>query len=77
MCKNSCIPGVPCCIFVFQAEDDFQKQERNLQAKSQTNNLQLKSHLCLQNKQFNTPSGPDRETTVSRSLLVRFPLTSR
>ena len=42
MCQNSCIPGVPCCIFVFQAEDDFQKQERNLQTKSQTNNLQLK-----------------------------------
>ena len=28
MCQNSCIPGVPCCIFVFQAEDDFKKQEK-------------------------------------------------
>ena len=50
MCQNSCIPGVFCCIFVFEAEDDFKKQERNLQTKSQTNNLQLKSRLCLQNK---------------------------
>ena len=50
MCQNSCIPGVPCCIFVFQAEDDFKKQERNLQTKSQINNLQLKHQLCLQNK---------------------------
>ena len=77
MYQNSCIPGVSCCIFVFHAEDDFKKQERNLKTKSQTNNLHLKSCLCLQNKYFNTPSGPDRETRVSRSLLVRFPLTSR
>ena len=50
MCQISCIPGVPCCIFVFQAEDDFQNKKETFKLKNQTNNLQLKSCLCLQNE---------------------------
>ena len=33
MCQNSCIPGVPCCIFVFQAEDDFQNMKKTFKPK--------------------------------------------
>ena len=33
MCQNSCIPGVPCCIFVFQAEDDFQNKKETFKPK--------------------------------------------
>ena len=33
MCQNSCIPGVPCCIFVFQAEDDFQNKKETFKSK--------------------------------------------
>ena len=38
---------------------------------------QLKCCLCLQNQQIFMPLGHDRQPTVSRSLLVRFSLTSR
>ena len=33
MCQNSCIPGVPCCIFVFQAEDDFLNKKETFKPK--------------------------------------------
>ena len=33
MCQNSCIPGVPCCIFVSQAEDDFQNKKETSKPK--------------------------------------------
>ena len=42
MCQNSCIPGVPCCIFVFQAEDDFLNKKETFKPKVKKNNLQLK-----------------------------------
>ena len=34
MCQNSCIPGVPCCIFVFQAEDDFKNKKETFKPKT-------------------------------------------
>ena len=70
MCQNSCIPGVPCCIFVSQAEDDFQKQERNLQTKSQTNNLQLKKPLMFTKQVI-------QHTIRSRQRHNGFPIASR
>ena len=33
MCQNSCIRGVPCCIFVSQAEDDFQNKKETFKPK--------------------------------------------
>ena len=70
MCQNSCIPGVPCCIFVFQAEDDFKKQERNLQIKSQTNNLQSKKPLMFTKQAI-------QHVIWSRQRANSFPITSR
>ena len=32
-CQNSCISGVSCCIFVFQAEDDFQNKKETFKPK--------------------------------------------
>ena len=81
MCQNSCIPGVPCCIFVFQAEDDFKKQERNLQTKSQTNNLHLKKPLMFTKQVIqHTIWSRQRDHSfpiASRSVLVRSSFVSR
>ena len=33
MCQISCIPGVPCCIFVFQAEEDFLNKKETFKPK--------------------------------------------
>ena len=33
MCQNSCIPGISCCIFVFQDEDDFLNKKETFKPK--------------------------------------------
>ena len=76
-CQNSCISGVSCCIFVFQAEDDFKNKKETFKPKIKQISQQLKCRLCLQNQQISMLSGHDRRPTISRSLLVRFSLTSR
>ena len=76
-CQNSCISGVSCCIFVFQAEDDFKNKKETFKPKIKQITQQLKCCLCLQNQQIPMLSDPDRKSSISRSLLVRFSLTSR
>ncbi len=34
MCQNSCIPGGSCCIFVFQAEDNFPNKKETFKSKA-------------------------------------------
>ena len=46
-CQNSCIPWVPCCIFVFQAEDDFKNKKETFKPKNQINNLTTKKLLMF------------------------------
>ena len=75
--KTLAFRGWSCCIFVFQAEDDFKNKKETFKPKIKQISQQLKCCLCLQNQQISMLSGPDRRPTISRSLLVRFPLTSR
>ena len=81
MHQNSCIPGVSCCIFVLQAEDDFKNKKETLKPKIKQIAQQLKRPFMFI-KQTNCHTIWPRQKAhgfpiASHSVLVRFSLTSR
>ena len=81
MHQNSCIPGVSCCIFVFQAEDDFKNKKETLKPKIKQITQQLKKPFMF-TKQTNYHTIWSRQKAhgfpiASRSVLVNFSLGPR
>ena len=68
-CQNSCISGVPCCIFVFHAEDDFKNKKETFKTKNQTK-ITTKKPLMFTKQ-------PIQHAIWSRQKDHGFPIASR